>query len=154
MSEVYVNGEAPFPEERLRQIARLIFSAEAPQTLFQLSVSIVNDAEMQHYNWMYRGLRKATDVLSFVSGRMSLPPDSELSASERGRYASLVLCDILIDVKQLDRQRGKNTLESEFISVYVHGLLHLTGYDHIRSADAKKMKEKEEHYLKVIQGDN
>lgn len=153
MSEIYINGEAPLPTTRLQQIARLILESEMPQVLFRLSLSIVDDEEMRRYNKLYRGLDKATDVLSFVSSQFSAPPDPELKDSEKRRYNSQVLCDILIDIKQLDRQRAKNTLESEFISVYIHGLLHLVGYDHIRSSDAKKMKEKEEHYLKVIQGD-
>jgi len=36
----------------------------------------------------------------------------------------------------------------------IHGLLHLIGYDHIRSADAEKMRAKEEYYFKLTQGEN
>lgn len=153
MSEIYINGEVPLPKKRLLQIANLILESEQPHVLFHLSLSILDDTEMRRYNKLYRGLDKATDVLSFVTAQLNASPEMELKPSERGRYKSQILCDILIDIKQLDRQRAKNTLESEFISVYIHGLLHLVGYDHIRSSDAKKMKEKEEHYLKVIQGD-
>ncbi len=63
------------------------------------------------------------------------------------------ICDIIIDIKQLFQQKGIRTLEEEYRAVLIHGLLHLVGYDHIRSADAEKMNKKEEYYLKQTQGE-
>jgi len=63
------------------------------------------------------------------------------------------ICDIIIDIKRLFQQKGIRTLEDEYRAVLIHGLLHLVGYDHIRSEDAEKMNKKEEYYLKQTQGE-
>ena len=44
-------------------------------------------------------------------------------------------------------------MEEEYRAVLIHGLLHLVGYDHIHSADAEKMKKKEEYYFRQTQGE-
>lgn len=56
------------------------------------------------------------------------------------------ICDIIIDIKRLFQQKGIRTLEDEYRAVLIHGLLHLVGYDHIRSEDAEKLKKKEESF--------
>lgn len=152
MSSIYINGDSLLPEEEVLKITELVLGTELPHIFFQLSVTMVDDREMKRLNKLYRGLNEPTDVLSFVTAQMSASKITDLSPEEQAKYRSQVLCDIIIDTKQLQRQKGKNSLKAEFITVFIHGLLHLADYDHIRSSDAKKMKEKEEYYIELIQG--
>jgi len=153
MSKLFLNGSPPLPSAEVEQIAELVLSGEMPKVFFHLSLSLVDDQEMKRYNRLYRGLNEPTDVLSFVTAQVSKDHDLGIPKEKLVNCNSQVLCDIFIDIKQLDRQRGKNSMESEFRRILVHGLLHLAGYDHIRNSDAELMKEKEENYLKQLQGD-
>jgi rRNA maturation RNase YbeY len=80
----------------------------------ELSLSIVDDAEMRSLNKEWRGKDYATDVLSF-------PQDDDL-----------LLGDLVISIETAASQalsRG-HTTSDELRILMVHGLLHLFGYDH------------------------
>jgi len=151
MNELEIIGQPPLPEAELQHICALICSQEAGQQLM-ITLTLVDDSQMRELNRKYRGKDEPTDVLSFNSENMTLPGDTALG-NEGTASDSLVLCDIIIDIKQLNRQKGLNTLDDEFRRVFIHGMLHVLGYDHTRLSDAKKMKEKEDHYINMIQGE-
>jgi rRNA maturation RNase YbeY len=96
----------------------------------ELSLVVVSDRKMRALNRRYRGVDRPTDVLSFSqregAGR---PPDG-------------LLGDVVISLETVRRQaavRGER-LEREGQRLLIHGLLHLLGYDHERSAaDADRM---------------
>jgi len=151
MNDLEIIGQPPLPEEVLQHICALICSQEAGQQHI-ITLTLVDDGQMRELNRKYRGKDEPTDVLSFNSENMALPGNPALG-QEATASDSLVLCDIIIDIKQLNRQKGQNTLDNEFCRVFIHGMLHVLGYDHTRLSDAKKMKEKEDHYLNMIQGE-
>jgi len=145
MSEIEVLGACPVAQQELDVIVQAIFPCEDPDKDYQISLLMVEDEEMKHYNKVYRGLDEATDILSFVT--------ATIPAGEPGDSRMQVICDIIIDTKQLIRQKGFETIECEFRKVLIHGLLHLLGYDHIRNADKEIMSNKEEYYQKQLQGE-
>jgi probable rRNA maturation factor len=120
-------------------ILPLVGKAEA-----ELSLALIGNNEMRKLNAKYRGKNYATDVLSFpVEG--SLPPGARL------------LGDVIISVEKAREQaeeRGR-TRDEEIVTLLIHGILHLLGYDHERSAkDARAMKrlEKKIHRALCEQG--
>jgi len=80
------------------------------------TIAFVSDRKIRELNRQFRGVDKATDVLSFPAGE---PDDSELG-------------DIAISVDTAATQAKENGLkfEGEIAQLILHGLLHLTGYDH------------------------
>jgi probable rRNA maturation factor len=76
------------------------------------TIAFVSDKKMRELNRQFRGVDKATDVLSF-------PDDTELG-------------DIAISVDTAAVQAKENGLkfEGEIAQLILHGLLHLSGYDH------------------------
>ena len=103
----------------------------------ELSVLFVNSRRMKLINTLYRGIEKDTDVLSFPL------MDAYL---QRG---PLILGDIVISVPKALKQAEefKISLYDELLRLLVHGLLHLTGYDHEINAYQKKKMEKKEMEL-------
>ncbi|MBU0722028.1 rRNA maturation RNase YbeY [Patescibacteria group bacterium] len=97
----------------------------------EFSLAFVGDAEIKKLNLTYRGLNKATDVLSF---------------SGDGDY----LGEIIINYNQVKLQAGdfKNSAEKELIFILVHGLLHLIGYDDKTDKQRKKMIKLGENFIK------
>jgi probable rRNA maturation factor len=80
------------------------------------TIAFVSDKKIRELNRQFRGIDKATDVLSFPAGG---PDDSELG-------------DIAISVDTAATQAKENGLkfEGEIAQLILHGLLHLSGYDH------------------------
>ena len=80
------------------------------------TIAFVSDKKIRELNRQFRGVDKHTDVLSFPAGG---PDDSELG-------------DIAISVDTAVTQAKENGLkfEGEIAQLILHGLLHLSGYDH------------------------
>jgi len=97
----------------------------------ELSLAFVGDAEIKKLNSAYRGLKMATDVLSFAGD---------------GDYFG----EIIIDYNQIKRQAGnfKNNAEEELIFILTHGLLHLSGYDDKTDEDRETMIKIGEEFIK------
>jgi len=97
----------------------------------ELSVALVGDAEIKKLNRIYRGLNSPTDILSF--------------AGEGGYLGELV-----IDYEQIKRQakRFGNSAKQELIFIFVHGLLHLLGYDDKTEPERREMIERGERFIK------
>lgn len=101
------------------------FCQARPRTL---SLVFCDDAYIRSVNRQYRKLDKATDVLSFPTFEM-------MSEDDVMRFQkSLSLGDLLISTQTVKRaaQRMKRPFRFELLEVYIHGLLHLWGFDHIR----------------------
>src|SRR5262249_54744102 len=79
------------------------------------TIAFVSDKKIRQLNRQFRGIDKATDVLSFPSDS----GDGQLG-------------DIAISIETASRQAKENalTLKGEIAQLMLHGLLHLSGYDH------------------------
>ena len=125
-----------YPSANLKKIAASILTA-VEQSHAELSVALVGDQEMRPLNAKFRKKNKTTDVLSFPADP-ALPAQADL------------LGDVIISVEQAKRQAGdrKTSLEIEIVTLLIHGILHLLGYDHERSQrKAKIMATREQKLL-------
>ena len=105
----------------------------------ELSVALVGDAEMHRLNAAYRGVDRPTDVLAF-----------SMREGERGGPPSPLLGDVVISLDTAARQASDRglALDEEVCRLLVHGVLHLLGYDHERSAaEARRMFRKQRRLL-------
>ncbi|OGT69275.1 MAG: rRNA maturation RNase YbeY, partial [Gammaproteobacteria bacterium RIFCSPLOWO2_02_FULL_42_9] len=93
----------------------------------EVSLVFIGDAKMKELNKKYRGKNKTTDVLSF----------KELS--------EIFIC---LSVAKKQAKLLKTGLKSELTRLLTHGIVHLQGYDHAKSArEAERMFEVEEKIL-------
>ncbi len=93
---------------------------------------------MHALNNLYRGVDRTTDVLSFplYNSLKELPTDREF-----------LLGDIVINLNRAQSQSSNHllSLHEEIRRLFVHGILHLIGFDHEKNTyQAKKMRQKEE----------
>ena len=98
-----------------------------------VNLLLTDDEEMLYYNATYRKIDNVTDVLSF----------------EDTQEFSPVLGDIIINVMQAERQKQRD-ISDELQVLFIHGLLHLMGYDHLNKKEEIKMKNKEKIYITSI----
>ncbi|MCD8568155.1 MAG: rRNA maturation RNase YbeY [Geovibrio sp.] len=109
----------------------------------EISVLITDDAEIRSLNAAYRQKDYATDVLSF--------PMVEYPLDDGGMLGDIV---ISIDTAKKQAQENEIELAREFAFLYIHGLLHLLGFDHETSEeDEKEMFDMQEEILRKLIGD-
>ena len=110
----------------------------------EISVLFTDDKFIRTLNNKYRGIDKPTDVLSFSlqEGAIKSP---EVESDK-------LLGDIIISVETAQKQADNlnHSMEKELTVLLIHGLLHLTGYDHEEDKDYKIMREKESEILKIF----
>ncbi|MBI5426990.1 MAG: rRNA maturation RNase YbeY [Nitrospinae bacterium] len=100
----------------------------------EVSILLVNDAKIRKLNARYRNIDSATDVLSF--------PQEDDPAGEMGFR---LLGDVVVSLETARPQAKEHrlSLEEELILLIIHGILHLSGMDHERSAqEARRMRQK------------
>jgi len=86
-----------------------------------VTVVFVADRAMREINRQWRGKRGTTDVLSFPANQ-----------DELEKLHGLNLGDLVISIEQAARQAKEHgrSFENEIAQLILHGLLHLSGYDH------------------------
>jgi rRNA maturation RNase YbeY len=107
---------------RLKKIALKILDV-VEQNQAELSLALVSSAEIRKLNAKYRKKDYATDVLSF-------PVEDSVSIGTR------LLGDVVISVEKAKQQarEKRHGLTEEMVMLVIHGVVHLLGYDHERSA--------------------
>lgn len=105
-----------------------------------LAIRIVDEEEGRRFNREYRGKDYATNVLSFPSELPAGLP-SEIKQSQLG---DLLICAPV--VAREAKEQGKPEAD-HWAHLTIHGVLHLIGYDHERSADALVMETLETKIL-------
>jgi probable rRNA maturation factor len=109
----------------------------------EISISFVDDENIQQLNKQYLGRDKATNVLSF-----------SLQEGEFNDINPQILGDIIISVETAKRDAlyGKLTFTQEIDFLIIHGILHLLGYNHENTTkkESNKMRQKEKELFNTI----
>jgi probable rRNA maturation factor len=114
-------------EKSFTQVAKKVLKGEN-KVLKTFSLAFVEKDEMQKLNKKYRKKNKPTDVLSF-------------NFDEGNNLGEIVICPEFI------KDNGKD-FKKEVMQVFIHGILHLLGYDHEKSKNQEKiMEKKQDKYL-------
>ena len=104
----------------------------------EIAVYVVGAGRSRALNGRYRRRDHATNVLSF--------PAAALPARPRP-LGDLVICPSVLAREA--RVQGKS-LRAHWTHLFVHGVLHLAGYDHERAADARRMERREIRVLRAL----
>ena len=107
----------------------------------EVSVRVVGRAESRKLNARYRGEDHATNVLSFPAPSL---PAAVVDALPLG---DLVICP---QVLRSEAREQRKSLRAHWAHLVVHGSLHLIGYDHERSDDARRMERREIAVLRQL----
>jgi rRNA maturation RNase YbeY len=108
----------------------------------ELSIALIDDAEMQRLNRAYRQRDRPTDVLAFA-----------MRDGEDGALHPSLLGDVVISLDTAARQAAARdaSVGDEVRVLLVHGILHLLGYDHERSpAAARRMFRRQRALLAAL----
>ena len=104
-----------------------------------------NTKAIKKLNSKFRKKNKSTDVLSFpFYNKKNLKKKIK---NEKEIY----LGDIIINLNKIRSKKNIKNFKLEFDKLWIHGLVHLFGYDHKKEKDYRKMSQVEKNYLKYIQ---
>ncbi len=109
---------------------------------YDLSVILVKSKYIQNINREYRNIDKPTDVITFA-----------MQEGESYMYEEEYdLGDIYINIDYvyLQASQYEHSIRREFCFLFVHGLLHALGYDHMNIDDEKVMFELQDEILEPI----
>ena len=104
-----------------------------------------NTKVIKKLNSKFRKKNKSTDVLSF-------PFYNEKNLKKKIKNKKeIYLGDIIINLNKIRSKKNMKNFKLEFDKLWIHGLVHLFGYDHKKEKDYRKMIQVEKNYLKYIQ---
>lgn len=136
-------------EEFLQKVAKNVLESENKKEA-ELSIALVGQGRMRELNKRYRGENRATDILAFGQNQKLKRKSQKLSIIPKNQsgLGEIVICPR--EVKK-NAKRFNSTFKKELARVLIHGILHLSGYDHEKGEEAaKKMKEKEDYCLQQL----
>ena len=126
--------------KKLRKISKIIPHIKGKNIIF--TILLTNSLNMKKLNKKFRNRSKSTDVLSFpyfLSNNLKLP-------YKKSTYiGDVATCYEIINIRS-----KKDNFQLEFDKAWVHGFLHLLGFDHIKNKDYSKMKEIEKKILNLF----
>ena len=139
--DILINKVSDFS---LKQISFSKFAKDV-----ELSILLSCDEYIKKLNKKFRGKNKKTNVLSFPSEKLDI-----------GQYSNIannfILGDIVFafETIQKESEEQNKKIEDHFCHLLVHGILHLTGYDHIEDCEAQIMEQLEVNILEKLGIDN
>ena len=126
--------------KKAKKISKKIYFLNKQNITF--TILLTNSFNMKKLNKKFRKVNKATDVLSFPS----FTPKNLKLEKKKNSYIG----DIAVSYEIINSRSKKNIFIKEFDKVWVHGFLHLIGYDHVKNKDYIKMNKIEKRILNLI----
>ena len=125
------------PDDYLRKRFKILSkTASFKSKKHEFSILLTDDKEMKNLNYKFRKKNTTTDVLSFPN--------------QIKNKKMLYVGDIAISYEIIKERSKKTNFSLEFDKVWIHGYLHLIGYDHKKLNDFKKMFRKEKSILRYF----
>jgi probable rRNA maturation factor len=135
----YFSEDTDFSLKNKKKISNWISSAVSAENkkLKEINYIFCSDQYLFDINKSYLNHTTLTDIITF--------DNSETKEEIEG--------DIFISVDRINENKDKfrESFEKELLRVIIHGVLHLIGYKDKLTGDKKKMAEKEDYYLSLLQ---
>lgn len=136
--------ELPVHQESLEKLLRFIESGENVKFEF-VELVYVNEDGIVEINQKYLERDYVTDIISF-----NYDEDESVDSSNKGIEGTLYCCAPRIAEQSSEL---KSDPEQEFYRIFVHGLLHLAGYEDSSPEEKETMTRLENHYLELLSSD-
>ena len=136
----YISNPNKYLNKLAKKINLNIFSKSKS---VNFSIRLTGNKEIKNLNKKFRKKNKSTDVLSFPFYKKN-----QLNNKIR-KEKEVYLGDIIINLSQVKKKNNKSKFKEELNKLWIHGLLHLLGYDHKSNSQYLQMQklEKKISYL-------
>ena len=105
-----------------------------------LTLLLSNNTKIKDLNRRFRNKNNHTDILSFPFEKI------------KRNFKEIYLGDIIISFNYINKPKNLDSFEfkKKTVKIFIHGFLHLLGYDHIKEKDYKKMSNMEQKVFSSI----
>ena len=139
----YLNNPSKFIQNKTNNLNKKIKIYK--KKVIYCTLLLTGDKEIKKLNKKFRKKKKSTDVLSF-------PFYSKVELNKRlKKEKEIYLGDIVININEIKSKQNKDFFKIEFNKLWIHGLVHLFGYDHKRNKDFNNMNRIEKKYLSYLE---
>ena len=127
-------------------VARTVFQHLNLNDYFIFEVDLVDIDTIHRINRDYRNVDRPTDVISFAF------EDDVTYKNLKGINLPRNIGEIFIsvDIAKKQSEEYKHSFEREMTFLFVHGLLHLLGYDHMKEEDEKVMFDLQDQIMEIL----
>ncbi len=126
--------------KKLKKISKIVKFFKGKNITF--TILLTSSLNMKKLNKKFRNRNKSTDVLSFP-----FLSSNNLKLTKQKKF---YIGDIATSYEIINSRSKKDNFLLEFDKVWVHGLLHLMGYNHVQNKDYFKMNKIEKRILNSI----
>ena len=126
--------------KKLKKISKIVKFFKGKNIIF--TILLTSSLNMRRLNKKFRNRNKSTDVLSFP-----FLPSNNLKFIKQKKF---YIGDLATSYEIINFRSKKSNFLLEFDKVWVHGLLHLIGYSHVKNKDFFKMNKIENKILDSI----
>ena len=131
------------PSKYIKKKIKKIFQLNLSKKKISFTIFLTGNSKMKFLNKKFRNKNKTTDVLSFPFWKRNEYNDRS--------NKEIYLGDIALNYKIINKRSKNTSFDCEFDKMWVHGFLHLLGYDHKKIKDYEVMKRVEDRILKILQ---
>jgi len=138
--EITIHGKIPvgFTDQKIKNLISKILRM-ANLSAVSIGIAFVGPLKMSEYNKLYRKKNRPTDVLSFAYHKSKKPAQNI--------EGDIIICPAFV---RSDIKGGDILFGEQLKRLLIHGILHLSGLDHVKETQAKKMFLKQEKILKAL----
>ena len=134
-----INNPSNYIKKKIKKISKF---NSLKKRRFSLTILLTGNSKMKYLNKKFRNKNKTTDVLSF--------PNLGIVDLKKRTNTKTYLGDIALSYEIINRRSKTSNFDLEFDKVWIHGYLHLLGYDHKKIEDYKVMKKIENKIIKIL----
>ena len=125
-----------------KKIKKIIQFNSLKKKRLSLTILLTGNSKMKYLNKKFRNKNKTTDALSF--------PNLDPVDLKKKINTKIYLGDIALSYEIINQRSKNSNFNMEFDKMWVHGYLHLLGYDHKKITNYKAMKRIEDKILKIL----
>ncbi len=135
-----IQNPQQYLKKKLKKISNNISIFKGKNIVF--TIMLTSSLNIKKLNKKFRKIDKSTDVLSF--------PYMTRDKFKISKKTYTYIGDIAACYEIVNKRSKKTSFVAEFDQVWVHGLLHLMGFDHVKNKEYFKMNKYENKIIKVI----
>ena len=139
-----------------KMVAEKVLDMEKCPWDAQVNLVLTDNEEIKRVNTEFRGIERATDVLSFPMLPFETPADYSVAEDDKSCFdldsGELLLGDIMISAERAAAQAEEygHSVKREFCFLVAHSMLHLLGYDHMTPEEAADMEARQAKALEEL----
>ena len=138
----YIKKPNSYLDKKIKKLNTKLKKFKKNQIFFSLLLS--GNKEIKYLNNKFRKKNKTTDVLSFPFYKKK-DLEKKLKIKE-----DVYIGDIIINLNKIKNKNIKKSFRIEFDRLWIHGFVHLFGYDHKKNKDFERMQIIEKKYFNSI----